>query len=141
MPATRGDPLQGSRSAHDVTDPNLHASDIENDAFTVHLDPDAAEGEAMVMGAGGEYLATDIATQEELDALTLDDLADVDTTGAAASAFLRYNIATEHWEVANEPISVKEIVLTPASSPPSNAEGALYYDAEDKAVYVCTEEA
>ncbi len=66
MAATRGTPLQGSRSAHDVTDPALHASDIENDAFTVHLDPSASEGEAMVMGAGGKYLATEVLTPNHL---------------------------------------------------------------------------
>ena len=60
MAGTRGTPVLGSRSAHDVTDPDLHASDIENAAFTVHMDPDAAEGEAMVMGPAGKYLATPV---------------------------------------------------------------------------------
>ena len=66
MAATRGTPLQGSRSAHDVTDPALHASDIEDAAFTVHNDPDAAEGEAMVMGGAGKYLATEVLTPSHL---------------------------------------------------------------------------
>ena len=69
MAATRGTPLQGSRSAHDVTDPDLHASDIEDAAFTVHMDPDAAEGEAMVMGGAGKYVATDVLTPTEHTAI------------------------------------------------------------------------
>jgi hypothetical protein len=66
MAATRGTPLQGSRSAHDVTTPALHASDIENDAFTVHLDPTATAGEAMVMGGAGKYVATEVLTPSHL---------------------------------------------------------------------------
>ena len=88
MPATRGDPLQGSRSAHDVTDPDLHASDIEDAAFTVHMDPAAAEGEAMVMGGAGEYVATDIVTEAELTLHTADPAAHHDpvTLGAGDAA-------------------------------------------------------
>jgi len=66
MAGTRGTPVLGSRSAHDVTDPDLHASDIEDAAFTVHLDPSAAEHEAMVMGGAGKYLATEVRTPSQL---------------------------------------------------------------------------
>ena len=69
MPATRGTPVQGSRSAHNVDNPDLHASDIEDGAFTVHNDPDASEGEAMVMGGAGAYVATDVLTPTEHTAI------------------------------------------------------------------------
>ena len=66
MAGTRGTPVLGSRSAHDVTDPDLHATDLEAGAFTVHNDPDASEGEAMVMGGAGKYLATEVLTPGHL---------------------------------------------------------------------------
>jgi len=69
MGATRGTPVQGSRSAHDTDYPALHASDVEDGAFTLHLDPDADEGEAMVMGVGGTYVATDVLTPAEHTAI------------------------------------------------------------------------
>jgi hypothetical protein len=83
MAGTRGTPVLGSRSAHDVTDPDLHASDIEDAAFTVHLDPAAAEGEAMVMGGAGEYVATNVVTAAELPHAVL-SATHTDTTPAAA---------------------------------------------------------
>lgn len=64
MGATRGTPVQGARSAHNVDNPDLHASDVEDGAFTIHNDPDASEGEAMVMGGAGEYVATDVLTPD-----------------------------------------------------------------------------
>lgn len=44
MPATRGIPLQGSRSTHDMTDADKHASDIEDAALTRHLPAPSAAG-------------------------------------------------------------------------------------------------
>ncbi len=45
-----------------ASDLDAHIADLEAEAFTVHLDPDAAEGEAMVMGGAGKYVATNIVT-------------------------------------------------------------------------------
>ena len=44
MPATRGTPLQGDISAHDMTDATKHASDIEDATLTRHLPAPAADG-------------------------------------------------------------------------------------------------
>ena len=44
MPAVRGTPLQGDRSAHDMAYADLHASDIEDTALTRHLPAPAADG-------------------------------------------------------------------------------------------------
>jgi len=44
MAANRGEPLQGDRSAHDMSDANLHASDIEDAALTRHLPAPASAG-------------------------------------------------------------------------------------------------
>ena len=58
--------------------------------------------------------------------------------GTTTGDFIRYNSATGAWEVAHETIALEELILTPASAPPTDAEGGVYYDAEDKTVYVCT---
>ena len=69
MGATDGDPVRGSRAARKVADPTLHTDETENDSFTLHLDPTAAEGEAMVMGGAGAYVATDVLTPTEHTAI------------------------------------------------------------------------
>ena len=66
MGATDGDPVRGSRAARKVADPTLHTDETENDSFTLHLDPSASEGEAMVMGGAGKYLATEVLTPGHL---------------------------------------------------------------------------
>jgi hypothetical protein len=49
-----------------ASDLDAHIADLEAEAFTVHLDPDAAEGEAMVMGGAGKYVATEVLTPSHL---------------------------------------------------------------------------
>lgn len=44
MSSTRGTPVLGSRGAHDVTDPTLHASDLEAEAPVVHNPTPGADG-------------------------------------------------------------------------------------------------
>lgn len=82
MGATDGDPVRGSRAARKVADPTLHTDETENDSFTLHLDPTAAEGEAMVMGGAGAYVATNIVTQAELPHAVL-SATHTDTTAAS----------------------------------------------------------
>jgi hypothetical protein len=66
--AERSIPVPGDRAAFDATNyPKEHSADLHEETYLVHMDPDASEGEAMVMGADGKYVATDIATQAELD--------------------------------------------------------------------------
>lgn len=64
----RGVHIPSDAAGFDVANqPEEHASDLHEKSYLVHMDPDASEGEAMVMGSDGEYVATDIATQDELD--------------------------------------------------------------------------
>jgi hypothetical protein len=68
----RAGAMPGDRGAFDVHNyPEEHASDTHEGVSILHLDPDAAEGEAMVMGAGGVYVATDIVTAAELPHVVL----------------------------------------------------------------------
>ena len=60
-------PLLGDRGAWDTTDYGArHARDIDNGVGLYHLPTPAGDGEAPV-SSGGVYVATDIATQGELD--------------------------------------------------------------------------
>ena len=59
--------------------------------------------------------------------------------GSETGDFLRWNAATEAWEVASEMLPVKGLILTPALSSLVDAEGAIYYDSKTKAVMVCVE--
>ena len=53
--------MPGDRGAFDVHNyPEEHASDTHEGESILHLDPDAAEGEAMVMGGAGKYVATPV---------------------------------------------------------------------------------
>ena len=55
MAASRGTPLQGDRSAHDMTDADLHASDIEDAALIRHLPAPALAGN-YVRDDGGNWI-------------------------------------------------------------------------------------
>ena len=61
--------------------------------------------------------------------------------GNTTGQIVRYNSATDAWEVASEPFVFKGLVLTPALASLVTAEGAIYYDSSLKAIMVCTEEA
>lgn len=83
----RGTPLAGDRSAWEVDDyPEKHASDLNDEEPRYHNPWPLADGEAAVSD-GDKLVATDVATQAELDAhegkanphgTELGDLADVD---------------------------------------------------------------
>lgn len=60
-------------------------------------------------------------------------------SGTNTGDFIRYNPATDAWEVSSEPLVLKGLVLTPAASSLVTAEGALYYSSLDKAIKVCTD--
>ena len=98
MPDTRGVPLLGTRSAHDMDYADKHASDIEDGVFTYHL-----------------------------------------PQGDATGQIVRYNTVTSAWEVVSEPLIFKGLVLTPAVASLVEAEGAIYYDSNLKAILVCTD--
>ena len=57
--------------------------------------------------------------------------------GANTGDFIRFNAVSGVWEVAAEPIALKELLLTPAAAPLLDAEGAMYYNSTAKAVMVC----
>lgn len=59
-------------------------------------------------------------------------------SGTVTGDFIRYNTVTGAWEVAAEPLSFKQIVLTPAASAMLDIEGGMWYKSTDKSVYVCT---
>lgn len=69
MAASRGTPLQGSRSAHDVSTPELHASDIEDGALTVHNPSPVGETGKVPMSDGTNYVLTDVLTPAEHTAI------------------------------------------------------------------------
>ena len=59
--------------------------------------------------------------------------------GSDSGDILRWNEATGSWEIRSEPFELKGIVLTPAIESLIDAEGAIYYNANQKAVLVCTD--
>lgn len=61
-------------------------------------------------------------------------------TATITGDFLRWNDTTEQWEIASEPLELKQIVMTPSAGPLVNIEGGMYYDAATKTVLICTEE-
>jgi hypothetical protein len=68
MPATRGTPIQGSRAAHSVATPALHASDLEAGAPTVHNPLPTVAG-SVPMADGTKYVLTDVLTPTEHTAI------------------------------------------------------------------------
>jgi hypothetical protein len=57
--------------------------------------------------------------------------------GAITGDIIRWNAATNAWEVKPEPFSFTEFILTPVLAALIDAEGAIYYNATHKAVMVC----
>ena len=86
MVATRGTPLQGDRSAHDMTDATKHASDIENSTPLYHWTQ--AEIENLASGASD-----------------LDGLDDVIITSPTAGEILLYSAAWLNSTVSDAGIS------------------------------------
>lgn len=70
-------------------------------------------------------------------------IADVTTTGLPAGSVtgdvLRYNAVAGDWEVKQEPLAFKGLVLTPALTALVEAEGAIFYSSSEKAVMICTD--
>ena len=71
----------------------------------------------------------------------LDEIFDVFAApeGSTTGDIIRWNATTEAWEVATEPLEFTEIILTPASSAPSDAEGGIFYKSSDNSIYIGTE--
>ena len=59
--------------------------------------------------------------------------------GTSTGDMIRYNAVTGDWEVADEPLAFRGLVLTPALASLVDAEGAVYYNSAEKAIKVCTE--
>ncbi len=99
--AERGEPLPGDRGAFLVdTEAHaaLHASDVLQEEARYHLPLwDATVGDAPVFN-GTEWAPEPVATPDDLAALALDDLADVDTAGAVDGDVLVYDADTSTWE-------------------------------------------
>ena len=97
----RGEPLPGDRGAWAVDTEargQLHASDIRQEASRYHLPVwDAQVGDAPVWD-GSLWAPTDVATQDELDNLALNDLADVDADAPDDGDALVYNSVDGEWE-------------------------------------------
>ena len=58
--------------------------------------------------------------------------------GVTTGDVTRFNSVTGLWEVSAEPLSFKGLILTPAASALSVAEGAIYYNSSSKDIQVCT---
>jgi len=69
----------------------------------------------------------------------LNDLGNVDAAAPSTGDALLYNEVTSKWESNSQPWSVSQINLTPQASPPSDAEGGIYYNSDDDHLYVGTE--
>jgi hypothetical protein len=59
--------------------------------------------------------------------------------GIAEGDLIRWNAISESWEVKTGTQEFSGIVLTPALASLIDAEGAMYYNATEKAVLVCTD--
>lgn len=59
--------------------------------------------------------------------------------GSTTGDIIRWNATTEAWESAAEPLTFTQIILTPASSAPSDVEGGIFYKSSDNSIYIGTE--
>ena len=50
---------------------------------------------------------------------------------------IRYNVDTDGWEVASEPLKFKGLILTPTLASLIEEEGAIFYSSAEKAILVC----
>jgi hypothetical protein len=58
--------------------------------------------------------------------------------GTTTGDIPRWNSSTSTWEVATEPLQLQGLVLTPALSALTTAEGGIYYNSSTKTIEVCT---
>jgi hypothetical protein len=61
-------------------------------------------------------------------------------SGDATGDFIRWNAENSTWEVAVEPLSLKQINLVPSSSATLDEEGGVWYNSVDKQLMLCISE-
>lgn len=71
----------------------------------------------------------------------LDEIFDIFAApeGSATGDIIRWNATSGAWESAAEPLSFKQINLTPAASALSDDEGGMFYKSSDNSVYIGVE--
>jgi len=139
MPEYKGDargiPVAGDRSAWEVDDyPEKHASDLNDEEPRYHNPWPMADGEAAVSD-GDKLVATDVATQAELDAhegaanphsTTVDDLDDVSAAAPDDEDVLLWNMGASEWQ----PSSVVTHVWEPLTNGDASSPELVFADGD-----------
>ena len=95
----------------------------------------------VVRGIEGTTAAAHLSDSQVCQVLTAGALEqlklDTFPVGSITGDMIRYNAGA--WEVAEEPLTFRGIILTPALASLVDAIGAIYFDSALKAVLVCTD--
>lgn len=82
---------------------------------------------------------TDKVPVEADDVINKAYLDDLIPEGSNTGDILRWDAVSGSWEVAVEPFDLKQVNFTPLTAALEDVEGGVYYNSNDKAMYVCVE--
>jgi len=104
------------------------------------IDGDIAMGTNKLTGLAVPSTAGDsIRATAKITEAVLESMTDLFNAGTVTGDIIRYNSVSGAWEVSAEPLSFKQINLTPAAAAILDIEGGMWYKSTEKCVYVCTD--